>query len=90
MMIGREIQRILPAQARTHSKSAAYLQDRGLRWENRLGRHRLDIGKGEIVGLGGLDGQGQKELLLALFGVLRGSSGEIVASTAGSYPGLTG
>ena len=27
---------------------------------------------GEVVGLGGLDGQGQRELLLALFGVLRG------------------
>ena len=32
---------------------------------------------GEVVGLGGLDGQGQRELLLALFGVLRGVSGEI-------------
>ena len=28
------------------------------------------------MGLGGLDGQGQRELLLALFGVLRGVSGE--------------
>ncbi len=27
---------------------------------------------GEVVGLGGLDGQGQRELLLALFGVLKG------------------
>ena len=32
--------------------------------------------KGEIVGLGGLDGQGQRELLLALFGVLRGVDAE--------------
>ena len=32
---------------------------------------------GEIVGLGGLDGQGQRELLLALFGVLRGTTGEV-------------
>ncbi len=31
-----------------------------------------------MVGLGGLDGQGQRELLLALFGVLRGTSGDIV------------
>ena len=30
-----------------------------------------------MVGLGGLDGQGQRELLLALFGVLRGTTGEI-------------
>jgi ribose transport system ATP-binding protein len=32
---------------------------------------------GEVVGLGGLDGQGQRELLLALFGVLRGTTGSI-------------
>jgi ribose transport system ATP-binding protein len=30
------------------------------------------------VGLGGLDGQGQRELLLALFGVLRGTSGQVL------------
>src|SRR5262249_22524901 len=33
---------------------------------------------GEVVGLGGLDGQGQRELLLALFGVLRGVTGEML------------
>jgi ribose transport system ATP-binding protein len=31
-----------------------------------------------VVGLGGLDGQGQRALLLALFGVLRGLSGRIL------------
>ena len=30
-----------------------------------------------MIGLGGLDGQGQRELLLALFGVLRGTTGEV-------------
>ena len=38
----------------------------------------LSVGAGEVVGLGGLDGQGQRELLLALFGVLRGCSGEVL------------
>ncbi len=33
---------------------------------------------GEVIGLGGLDGQGQRELLLALFGVLRGTTGEVL------------
>ncbi len=31
-----------------------------------------------MIGLGGLDGQGQRELLLALFGVLRGTTGEVL------------
>ena len=39
---------------------------------------RFTADAGEVVGLGGLDGQGQRELLLALFGVLRGVSGEIL------------
>jgi ribose transport system ATP-binding protein len=31
-----------------------------------------------VVGLGGLDGQGQRDLLLALFGVLRGVTGQVL------------
>jgi ribose transport system ATP-binding protein len=50
---------------------------RDLSWENRLNGVGLEAGRGEIVGLGGLDGQGQKELLLALFGVLRGVRGTV-------------
>ena len=46
----------------------------------------LDVGKGEIVGLGGLDGQGQKELLLALFGVLRGVEGTVQAGEVSGIP----
>src|SRR5262249_52819338 len=44
---------------------------------DRLQDISLAIGRGEIVGLGGLDGQGQRELLLALFGVLRGITGRV-------------
>jgi ribose transport system ATP-binding protein len=36
----------------------------------------------EIIGLGGLDGQGQRELLLALFGVLRECRGDILVDGA--------
>jgi len=51
---------------------------RNLSWTQRLRDISLTARAGEVVGLGGLDGQGQRELLLALFGVLKGVSGELL------------
>jgi ribose transport system ATP-binding protein len=53
------------------------LEARGIGWEGRLSDISFSVGQGEVVGLGGLDGQGQRELLLALFGVLRGVTGQV-------------
>src|ERR1700749_470645 len=53
------------------------LEIKDLTWYHVLNGISLKLAPGEIVGLGGLDGQGQSELLLALFGVLRGLSGEV-------------
>jgi ribose transport system ATP-binding protein len=49
-----------------------------LGWQDRLHDISFAVGRGEIIGLGGLDGQGQRELLLALFGVLRDVTGEVM------------
>jgi ribose transport system ATP-binding protein len=76
LMIGREITAQYPVKPRPRPV-AKLLEVEQLCWENRLNGVSLSIGCGEIVGLGGLDGQGQKELLLALFGVMRGLSGTI-------------
>jgi ribose transport system ATP-binding protein len=76
LMIGRDIATQYPAKpARSSVKPMLALEN--LSWEGRLDRISLRVGAGEIVGLGGLDGQGQKSLLLALFGVLRGVSGRV-------------
>ncbi len=77
LMIGREYTQIYPAKPLRQTPPAPELAVSKLSWSNRLSDISLTVGKGEIVGLGGLDGQGQRELLLALFGVLRGVSGEI-------------
>ncbi|MBV8426777.1 MAG: sugar ABC transporter ATP-binding protein, partial [Hyphomicrobiales bacterium] len=76
LMIGRDIATQYPKKPQRPSTKIALKLD-NLCWEKRLESISLEIGTGEIVGLGGLDGQGQKTLLLALFGVLRGVSGEI-------------
>ncbi len=79
MMIGREISAQFPPKPAPTPKPPV-METKGLSWEGRLNGIDLHVGKGEIVGLGGLDGQGQKELLLALFGVLKGVSGEVKVS----------
>ncbi|HWK44323.1 MAG TPA: sugar ABC transporter ATP-binding protein [Stellaceae bacterium] len=78
LMIGREYSHVFPPKPPpVPAATPPILEARGLTWTNRLHDISLTIRPGEIVGLGGLDGQGQRELLLALFGVLRGLSGDI-------------
>jgi ribose transport system ATP-binding protein len=87
LMIGRDIEHKFPPKQVRDSKAKPHLSLDNIRWENRLNGVSLTVGKGEIVGLGGLDGQGQKELLLALFGVLRGVDGRV---TVGERTGIAG
>jgi len=79
LMIGREYTHVFPPKSMNGPKrSAPLLEARDLSWTHRLKNVSVDVRAGEIVGLGGLDGQGQRELLLALFGVLRGISGQVL------------
>ena len=79
MMIGREYSHVFPPKPASPAASATpVLEVRNLGWAPRLTDISFGVRAGEVVGLGGLDGQGQRELLLALFGVLRGISGQIL------------
>jgi ribose transport system ATP-binding protein len=85
MMIGRKYQHAFPAkpaakpadQPADARSTVPVLACRDLAWSDTLRGISLSLQPGEILGLGGLDGQGQRELLLALFGVLRGCAGKI-------------
>jgi ribose transport system ATP-binding protein len=78
LMIGREITAQFPPKPpQPSTRSTPVLEVDRLSWGGRLDHVSLSIGAGEIVGLGGLDGQGQKEVLLALFGVLRSVEGAV-------------
>jgi ribose transport system ATP-binding protein len=79
MMIGREYKNVFPPKPVHVSRhEPPVLECRDLGWDDRLRNISLTVGEGEVVGLGGLDGQGQRDLLLALFGVLRGTTGKIL------------
>jgi ribose transport system ATP-binding protein len=81
MMIGRKYQHAFPDRPadKPERRLAAepVLACRDLAWNDTLQGISFSLKPGEILGLGGLDGQGQRELLLALFGVLRGCAGKI-------------
>jgi ribose transport system ATP-binding protein len=85
MMIGRDVDAQFPPKPAAKA-SEPHLRIENLSWENRLKGASLSVGKGEIVGLGGLDGQGQRELMLALFGVLRGVEGDVQVGEAMGIP----
>jgi ribose transport system ATP-binding protein len=77
MMIGREYKSVFPPKPENSPDGHPVLNVRNLSWAGRLSGINLSIRPGEIIGLGGLDGQGQHEILLALFGVLNGVSGNV-------------
>jgi ribose transport system ATP-binding protein len=79
LMIGREYDAVFPARtSRTADGAPPVLEVRNLSWTDRLSAISLRVHAGEVIGLGGLDGQGQRELLLALFGVLQGTTGDVL------------
>ena len=77
LMIGREISQVYPPKPEPPREPQMALQIDRLNWGERLHDLSFTVGRGEIVGLGGLDGQGQRTLLLALFGVLRDVKGRV-------------
>jgi len=77
MMIGREYDSVFPPKSDSKQDVDPVLKVRDFSWQDQLNGINLDIRPGEIVGLGGLDGQGQKQLQLGLFGTLIGATGTV-------------
>jgi ribose transport system ATP-binding protein len=83
LMIGREYKNVFPSKTDLQPvPGPPLLELRHVGWSPRLDDISLTVRAGEVVGLGGLDGQGQRELLLAIFGVLRGITGEVLITGA--------
>ena len=77
MMVGRTFENIFPpsTSSREPKPSVLQVQDVGVRGE--IEGVNLTVGSGEIVGLGGLEGQGQRVLARAIFGDVPISAGAI-------------
>jgi len=94
LMIGRRYEAVFSPRAPRVAPAGdapPLLEVRNLSWNGRLDNVSLQLRAGEVIGLGGLDGQGQRELLLALFGVLRAATGQLLVdgrSVAITGPGV--
>jgi len=76
LMIGRSLEVAFPPRRESRARTPA-LEVRGLKRPGALDDVTFALHRGEILGLAGLDGQGQLDLLLALFGARPAQSGEI-------------
>lgn len=80
MMVGRELNEVFPDKPAPPETAVPALEVEHLSWEPELRDISFTIGRGEIVGLAGLEGQGQGELLFSLFGVYAGVTGTVRAN----------
>jgi ribose transport system ATP-binding protein len=75
MMIGRELKDYYPPNDTIAEGSVLKVRD--LSVHNKLYSINLEIRKGEILGVAGLEGQGQNELIRAIIGEIKRDVGEI-------------
>ena len=77
-MIGRSLTQAFPGKPRSSEARSPSVTVRGISVTGRLHDISFELGKGEIVGVAGLEGQGQKSLFYALAGFEKYDSGEVV------------
>ncbi|MEL6208054.1 MAG: sugar ABC transporter ATP-binding protein, partial [Pseudomonadota bacterium] len=77
MMVGQTIEELFPPKPPARHDADEVLRVEGFSWEGAVRDVSLAVRRGQIVGLGGLDGQGQNAFLMGLFGLLKKADGRI-------------
>lgn len=75
-MVGQRIDDLFPPKPAPDPDAAEVLRLEGFGWADILHDVSIVLRKGQITGLGGLDGQGQGDVLQGLFGLLKGTRGQ--------------
>ncbi|WP_298972491.1 sugar ABC transporter ATP-binding protein [uncultured Roseobacter sp.] len=75
-MVGQRIDDLFPAKPDPVADAEEAISLNGFGWGDTLDDVSIVLRKGCITGLGGLDGQGQSEVLQGLFGLLKGTRGD--------------
>ena len=82
LMVGQKIEELFPQKMPVLNDAEVVLEVQNFSWDTQVKDVSLSVRRGQIVGLGGLDGQGQAAFLMGLFGLLRKTDG--MTSIAGT------
>ncbi len=75
-MVGQPLTELFPTIKAAKDNAPVVLDLQSLSWNDEIKNISLSVREGEILGLGGLDGQGQAEVMKALFGLLKNTTGK--------------
>lgn len=78
MMVGRELSDLFPPRSKGQEGEEVLFAVENLSVEGKVHEVSFAVKKGKILGIGGLEGQGQRELLRAIFGLERKKGGRIL------------
>lgn len=68
MMVGREMSQIFPEHRQKRNENVVFEVD-NISCRDKFSNINLKIHEGEILGIGGLEGQGQRDLIRGIFGI---------------------
>lgn len=77
MMVGQPLSELFPVIPEPDAQAPTVLNVESLSWNREIQNISFKVAAGEIVGLGGLDGQGQSLVMQALFGLLKQTTGAV-------------
>lgn len=77
-MVGQRIDDLFPPKPASDPDAEEVIAINGFGWDERLHDVSITLRRGQITGLGGLDGQGQGDVLHGLFGLLKGTRGKCI------------
>jgi len=85
-MVGQPLTELFPTIDSPPTTAATVLNLNSLSWNDEINDISLEVREGEILGLGGLDGQGQANVMKALFGLLKNTTGKASINSLSALP----
>jgi len=85
-MVGQPLTELFPTIRKPSESAPIVLRMDSVSWNDQIRDISLHVREGEVLGLGGLDGQGQSNVMKALFGLLKKTTGTVTINGVVKIP----